>query len=141
MVPEHLVVGPNEPDNEKFGELMQEFRMGMKLSRADAADKLNLSSEYIRLIEKGERVPAFGSMPKIFEAYGVKYGKLAINTWIIDDFEIEFTSRTLAARRESEDISETLTPNRHERIGRIVSLLSVADDETLLKVQQILKRS
>ena len=66
------VVGPGEPDNSRFGELLEGLRWKAGLSRADAAAKLGLSSEYLRLIEVGKRTPALGQMRNLLDAYGAE---------------------------------------------------------------------
>src|SRR4051794_22818337 len=66
------VVGPGEPDNSRFGELLEDLRRNAGLSRADAAAKLRLSSEYLRLIEIGKRTPALGQMRNLLDAYGAE---------------------------------------------------------------------
>lgn len=69
-----LVVGPGEPDNSRFGELLARLRRKAGLSRADAAAKLGFSSEYLRLIEVGKRTPALGQMRNFLAAYGADGG-------------------------------------------------------------------
>src|SRR3954470_11715194 len=65
-----LVVGPGEPGNHEFGELLERLRWKAGFSRADAADKLGLSVEYLRLIEVGKRTPALGQMRRFVSVYG-----------------------------------------------------------------------
>src|SRR4051794_5986401 len=67
-----LVVGPGERDNRRFGELLEDLRRKAGLSRVDAAAKLELSSEYLRLIEIGKRTPALGQMRHLLNAYGAE---------------------------------------------------------------------
>lgn len=66
-----LIVGPGlESGNRRFGELLERLRWRAGLSRADAAAKLGLSAEYLRLIEVGKRTPALGQMRKFLDTYG-----------------------------------------------------------------------
>src|SRR4051794_36452633 len=67
-----MVVGPGESDNRRFGELLADLRRHAGLSRADAATKLGLSAEYLRLIEAGRRTPALGQMRAVLDAYGAE---------------------------------------------------------------------
>src|SRR3954453_16553966 len=66
------VVGPGERHNPRFGKLLEDLRWKAGLSRADAAAKLGLSSEYLRLIELGKRTPALGQMRNLLDAYGAE---------------------------------------------------------------------
>src|SRR5688572_15647507 len=70
--PADWTVGPGESDNGPFGELLEALRWKAGLSRGDAATKLGLSSEYLRLIETGKRAPALGQMRKLLDAYGAE---------------------------------------------------------------------
>lgn len=161
-----LVVGPGAPGNSAFGELLEDLRRKAHLSRADAAAKLGLSSEYLRLIEAGKRTPALGQMQNLLDAYGAE-GKveqispdgyrqdlLVFDPLNGDDGEpliVEFTSRIREARRralggpadEDEDRQQATYEHPDERraaeIGRVVSLLTRADDDTLRKVRKLLE--
>ena len=66
------VVGRGEPDNSHFGKLLEDLRWKAGLSRADAATRLGLSPEYLRLIEAGKRTPALGQMRNLLDAYGAE---------------------------------------------------------------------
>jgi transcriptional regulator with XRE-family HTH domain len=133
---ESLIVGPNEPDNEKFGQLLQKFRTDNQLSRSEAASSIGVTSEYLRLIERGKRAPALGMATKILNFYGVShtvsnhqifFGNISIS--------VEFTSRIKESRRRPK-----VEMTRNELMGEIVSLLSVADDKTVEKIHSNLLR-
>ncbi|WAX55545.1 helix-turn-helix domain-containing protein [Jatrophihabitans cynanchi] len=67
---EALVVGPGCPDNARLGEYLKALRVQAGFaSRAQAADALGLSSEYLRLVEKGERTPALGQLRNFLTVY------------------------------------------------------------------------
>src|SRR3954452_14194811 len=70
--PPDWTVGPGAPNNGEFGELLERLRWKAGLSRADAAAKLGLSSEYLGLIEVGQRTPALGPMRNLLDAYGAR---------------------------------------------------------------------
>lgn len=130
-----LVVGPGEDDNKHFGEILERLRKRAELSRLEAANAIGVTSEYIRLIERGLRTPAVGQMPRIMGAYGIHgdsifFGEKSIT---VEGHEVEFTSRIQEARGKAE-------PNRYEKIGRIVSLLSTTDEVTMNKIYRILER-
>jgi len=97
--PTHLVVGPGEPDNERFGELLRQFRMDVELSRAEVANILGFSSEFLRLIELGKRTPAHGNMPAIFDTYRVDY-VLDPGVVTFGDYFVQFTSRIQEPRQK-----------------------------------------
>jgi transcriptional regulator with XRE-family HTH domain len=109
-----LIVGPGlESDNRRFGELLERLRRQARLSRADAAVKLGLSAEYLRLIEVGKRTPALGHMQNFLDAYGadaeverVMPGGDRPDLVVIDPLNgdpviVEFKSRIREARRST----------------------------------------
>lgn len=140
MATTHLVVGPREKDNEKFGELLEDLRYKNKLTRAQAARTLGFSSEYLRLIETGKRTPPVGSMPHILETYGANDLVLYKTRIEFDEYSIRFTSRIREARGDGRANISVRTENRSESVGQIVALLVVADDRTLEKVYRILRK-
>ena len=156
------VVGPGEPDNSHFGEFLEGLRW-KAVSRADAATKLGLSSEYLRLIEVGKRTPALGQMRNLLDAYGAegeveriwpqgyRQDLIILDPLNGDPVIVEFTSRIREARRralggpadEDEDWQgatyDRPAESRAAEIGRVVSLLTRADDNTLRKVRKLLE--
>jgi transcriptional regulator with XRE-family HTH domain len=161
-----VVVGPGEPGNSAFGELLERLRQKARLSRADAAAKLGLSSEYLRLIEAGKRTPALGQMRNLLDAYGAE-GEVEktspqgyrqdlvvfdpLNGDDGDPVIVEFRSRIREARRRAlggpadEDADRQQATYEHPdesraaAIGRVVSLLTRAGDDTLREVRKLLE--
>ena len=160
------VVGPGEPHNSRFGELLEDLRRKAGLSRADAAAKLRLSSEYLRLIEVGKRTPALGQMRNLLGAYGAegevesisrkgyRQDLLVFAPRNGDDGEpriVEFKSRIREAPQralggpadEDEDWQqptyERPAESRAAEIGLVVSLLTRADDNTLREIRKLLE--
>jgi transcriptional regulator with XRE-family HTH domain len=157
------VVGPGEPANSRFGELLEGLRWKAGLSRADAAAKLGLSSEYLRLIEVGKRTPALGQMRNLLDAYGAegeverispqgyRQDLLIVDPLSGDPVTVEFKSRIREARRralggpahEDEDRQQATYErpgeSRAAEIGLVVCLLARADDNTLRKVRDLLE--
>ena len=160
---DRFVVGPGEPGNSRFGELLERLRWKAGLSRAHAAAKLGLSSEYLRLIEVGKRTPALGQMRNLLDAYGAdgdiqwispeghREDLVVLDPLDGDPVIVEFTSRIREARRralggpaeENEDWQqptyERPAESRAAEIGLVVSLLTRADDNTLRKVRALLE--
>ncbi|WP_421735723.1 helix-turn-helix transcriptional regulator [Cellulomonas sp.] len=164
-----LVVGRDrDADNRSFGELLERLRWHAHLSRSDAAAKLGLSSEYLRLIEAGRRTPALGQMHNFLAAYGaegetqkVMPGGDRPDLIVLDPLNgepviVEFTSRIREARRtalggppeddetpldESHRLDEGWTTRRAIELGIAVSLLVRADDATIRRVRQMLEGS
>jgi transcriptional regulator with XRE-family HTH domain len=132
-----LVVGPKEPGNEEFGELLRQFRIQKGLTRKQAAERFGFTSEYLRLIERGKRIPAWGNMPLIFGVYDVSYVLIG-EQYLIDDVYIRFTSRIREARTKDEPKSQP-DPNRARQIAQIVELLVEADERTLRAVHSVLR--
>jgi transcriptional regulator with XRE-family HTH domain len=159
-----LVVGPGEPGNQRFGELLERLRRYAGLSRAAAATKLGFSTEYLRLIEAGRRTPAYGQMQNLLDAYGAKgeVGRISPEGYRQDlavfdppnedePVIVEFTSRIREARHKAlggpEDEDDTRQQATYQRpaesraaqIGLVVSLLARADDATLRSVRKLLE--
>ncbi|MGY1635442.1 helix-turn-helix transcriptional regulator [Geodermatophilus sp. SYSU D00742] len=155
-----LRVGPGEPGNAQFGELLERLRWKAGLSRADAADKLGLTSEYLRLLEVGKRVPALGQMRRFLSVYGAngaveqispqgyRQDLIVFDPLHGEDGEptiVEFTSRIREARRRAlggppdEEDRDDDSAGRAAEVGAIVFLLTRADDGTLRKIRQLLE--
>src|SRR4051812_27949667 len=83
----HLIVGPDESGNVELGEILHRFRDEAKLTRGEAADKIGLSSEYIRLAEVGKRTPALGTVRIMLKVYGIGY-QVDKNVVTFDKFEV-----------------------------------------------------
>lgn len=168
--PYDLTVGPGRTlHNVRFGELLERLRWKSGMTRADAAAKLGLSSEYLRLIEVGKRTPALGQMPNFLGAYGanaevehVQPGGDQPDLIVIDPLNdepvlVEFTSRIREARRialggpsdeeDGQEDQDKPTRRSHGRpsasraaeLGMVVSLLTQADEGTLRKIREMLE--
>jgi|1186.fasta_scaffold119386_2 transcriptional regulator with XRE-family HTH domain len=129
-----LVVGPGEPDNAELGEILERYRINAELSRRAAAAQLELSSEYVRLVERGKRTFTLGMMPKVLSIYDITY-ELELDRIVFDRYSVQFSSRIREARYK--DIER---PNRDERLGQIVRLLAITDEETLDQIYRRLLR-
>jgi transcriptional regulator with XRE-family HTH domain len=159
-----VAVGPGEPDNVEFGSLLRILRDHARMSRADAAAKLGLSVEYLRLIEAGKRTPALGQMRSFLEAYdaegavesvqpdGSVADLIVMNPETGDPSIVEFRSRIREARRRGrrdtgggtawrQDAHPAdLADNRHAaELGAVVALLTRAGSDTLRKIRELLE--
>lgn len=121
-----VTVGPKEDDNPIFGQYLNDLRIAKRFSRADVSDLLGVTSEYLRMIERGKRTPALGTTIKMFEIYGVPYTRNRSQI-TLDNASINFTSRIKEARHAFPELT------RDELIGQIVKFLVVTDDDTLRK--------
>jgi transcriptional regulator with XRE-family HTH domain len=131
-----LTIGPNQIDNLSFGRILAVFRIKNNLTKPKAAERIGVSSEYIRLMERGERTPALGTVLKILDIYGVSYERKPKFQVVIDgNISVKFTSRIKEARYSLPNLT------RNELIVQIVSSLSIADDDTLRKIHSKLLRS
>ena len=135
--PTRLVVGPGEGDNAQFGKLLEEFRTTAKLTRAQAAHYLGFSSEYLRLIERGLRVPALGGMSSLLNVYRITH-EMGVDYVTFGSYTVEFTSRIREPRGGAASVTQD---NRNEVLGQIVRLLTSADDATLHEVHRVLRRA
>lgn len=75
-----LVVAPNREsadnrttlDNQAFGEFLRSLRLAAGLTQKEVVEKLYLTLPYLRMFEKGQRVPHAGQVSNLCYAYGVK---------------------------------------------------------------------
>ena len=163
-----MVVGPGlAADNQRFGQLLARLREHAGVSRADAAEALGVTSEYLRLIERGKRTPALGQMRSFIDAYRAngEVGKLqpggdTPDLIILDPLDgepviVEFKSRIREARRISVNARRSATGrggvnppapigsgdavNRAVELGIVVSLLTQADDATIREIRDLLE--
>lgn len=162
----HKVVGPGEAnDNTEFGALLRVMRNRAQLSRADAAAKLGLSVEYLRLIEAGVRTPALGQMRSFIDVYAVdglvehvQADGSVVDLMLSDPagtrepWIVEFRSRIREARRKqpgdaSRDLfamkdSQSRQPLDAEyaaELGLVVSMLTRATPDCLRRIRELLE--
>lgn len=142
MEPTVWKVGPYEEwaNNKMFGELLTYWRQMKNLSRKEAARRLDLSSEYIRLIEHGLRTPAAGNMPHILKLYDVQY-TIDEGRWVIGTNAFEFTSRIQTARNEPLPPRLLQSKTRHELLGAILEKLSRSNKDDLIKTYEFVMDS
>jgi transcriptional regulator with XRE-family HTH domain len=161
-----LTVGPNrEQDNQRFGRILAEFRELAGLSRSEAAVRLDISAEYLRLIELGRRSPALGQMRTFIDVYGIqgdverlqpggdRPDLILMPPHGDEPMNVEFVSRIREARRRGIDLqpeaehrreavrraeADLPSESRAIELGYIVSLLATADDRTLARVYDLL---
>lgn len=164
-----LLVGPGRTsDNRRFGELLADIRHHAGLTRAEVARTLDLSAEYLRLIELGKRTPALGQMEGFIKAYrangavgrlqpgGDRPDLLIFAPHEDDPTIVEFSSRIREARRSAASSSWGVLDPRRERdfpellsddpsvshaadLGLVVLLLARADHSTIRKVRDLLQ--
>lgn len=142
-----LRVGPNESDNERLGELLRQLRVDTAgLTQVQAAERLHISSEYIRLFEKGQRVPPAGRFVVILDVYEVPYelhrekDHYAVS---VGEYRIAFTSRIREVRRSTPKQARYLLTQvdrqRKELLGEILVLATQADERTLFDIRNQLR--
>lgn len=129
--PTHIVVGPREPDNKKFGAILEELRVKARFSRIEAAEVIGVTSEFIRLIEKGERIPAMASVSPLLTAYKIEHD-IGVRYVEFDRYSVEFTSRIQNSRYgKTSAIGKQVKKKRDEKMGQIIRLMVTASDSTL----------
>lgn len=60
----------------RVGKTIKKFRTRKHLTQQQLAEKVNLSVDFISLVERGERSPSFESLQKIADTLGVKVSML-----------------------------------------------------------------
>ena len=102
---DYLVVAPNREsadnratsDNKEFGDLLKTLRLRAGLTQKEAAKKLLHTIMYLRMFEKGQRVPQAGRAANIFRGYGVPFEVIRSYksiTLVIEDATIKFSAET-----------------------------------------------
>ena len=155
-----LVVGPGESGNEEFGSLLRALREFVRLSRIEAAARLGVSLEYLRLIEAGRRIPALGQMPRFLSEYHALGGThipqhdgsvadLILYLRPEEPVFVEFRSRIREARGRpqtsnalpslsAEHDADQRRNEHNAQLGEVVSMLAVVGPETVRKVRELL---
>lgn len=164
-----LLVGPGRTaDNRRFGGLLADIREHAGLTRAEVARALDLSTEYLRLIELGKRTPALGQMEGFLKAYrargevgslqpgGARHDLMIFAPYSDAPTSVEFTSRIREARRSTvssprgvsdprrgsdfhELLSDDSSVSHAADLGFVVFLLARADHSTIRKVRDLLQ--
>jgi transcriptional regulator with XRE-family HTH domain len=75
VVAPHLESADNRTtlDNEEFGNLLKGLRWSAGLTQKEAAKRTYETVSYLRMFEKGQRVPQAGRAANIFSWYGVPF--------------------------------------------------------------------
>ena len=55
----------------KIGDKVRETRLNLGLTQVQFADKLNLSDNYISLVESGKKTPSIKFLDNIYDTFGV----------------------------------------------------------------------
>nr|WP_249404823.1 helix-turn-helix transcriptional regulator [Plantibacter sp. CFBP 8798] len=147
--------------------MLCEFRELVGLSRSEAAGQLQMSAEYLRLIELGRRTPAMGQMNLFMSVYGIngELGKLQHDGNKPDliffpplsdePMTVDFASRIREARRPSRQRtrhalskaeagqfhSDQISDSRAQAIAAIVALIRDVDNSTLANALEVLRRA
>lgn len=67
----HTLMGVVEMELESIGRNIRKFRQEKKLRQEDLAEKTGLSTNYIGVIERGEKIPSLETLIYILNALGV----------------------------------------------------------------------
>lgn len=57
-----------------IGKNIRKFRLARKLRQEDLAEKTDLTTNYIGMVERGEKIPSLETFIKIVNALGVSFG-------------------------------------------------------------------
>ncbi len=60
----------------RLGKAIREHRARIQLSQAGLAESIDASTEFISLIERGERLPSIGTLVRVAQILGVSPGAL-----------------------------------------------------------------
>ncbi len=97
-----------------IGKNIRQFRNGKKMSQEDLAEKAGLSSNYIGMIERGEKVPSLTTFINILNSLGVSADMILT--------DVLNTGYTVKNSMLNEKI-EKLTPQDKVKIYEIIDIL------------------
>jgi len=60
----------------RFGERIRQLRTSKGLTQEELAEAVGVSTDFISLIERGERAPSFENLERLAEALGVNVAEL-----------------------------------------------------------------
>lgn len=97
-----------------IGKNIRQFRIEKKMSQEDLAEKAGLSSNYIGMIERGEKVPSLTTFINILNSLGVSADMILT--------DVLNTGYTVKNSMLNEKI-EKLTPQDRVKIYEIIDIL------------------
>ena len=121
---------------------MRTLRDEVGFTRAQAASAIGISSEFIRVIERGERTPAAGTARIMLEEYGVEFNSYSENDhyiFVIRGHKIEFLSRIQESRNDPA-VTRRVTSKHDELLGEVVRHLASADEAVLHYILYVLRK-
>lgn len=97
-----------------IGKNIRQFRIEKKMSQEDLAEKAGLSSNYIGMIERGEKIPSLTTFINILNSLGVSADMILT--------DVLNTGYTVKNSMLNEKI-EKLTPQDRVKIYEIINIL------------------
>ena len=64
-----------------IGKNIRKFRLARKLRQEDLAEKTDLTTNYIGMVERGEKIPSLETFIKIVNALGVSSDMVLLMSW------------------------------------------------------------
>ena len=99
---------------DSIGKNIRKFRLAGKLSQEDLAEKTDLTTNYIGMVERGEKIPSLETFIKIVNALGVSSDMV-----LTDVLETGYTVKNSMLNEKL----EKLVPEDRNRIYEVIDTL------------------
>lgn len=103
-----------------IGKNIRKFRLARKLRQEDLAEKTDLTTNYIGMVERGEKIPSLETFIKIVNALGVSSDMV-----LTDVLETGYTVKNSM-------LNEKLAPEDRNRIYEVIDTLVKQSKQILL---------
>lgn len=100
-----------------IGKNIRKFRLARKLRQEDLAEKTDLTTNYIGMVERGEKIPSLETFIKIVNALGVSSDMV-----LTDVLETGYTVKNSMLNEKLEKL-EKLAPEDRNRIYEVIDTL------------------
>lgn len=100
-----------------IGKNIRKFRLARKLRQEDLAEKTDLTTNYIGMVERGEKIPSLETFIKIVNALGVSSDMV-----LTDVLETGYTVKNSMLNEKLEKL-EKLVPEDRNRIYEVIDTL------------------
>lgn len=101
-----------------IGKNIRKFRLARKLRQEDLAEKTDLTTNYIGMVERGEKIPSLETFIKIVNALGVS-SDMVLTDVLADVLETGYTVKNSMLNEKL----EKLAPEDRNRIYEVIDTL------------------
>lgn len=109
-----IILGGDVMKLDTIGKNIRKFRLARKLRQEDLAEKTDLTTNYIGMVERGEKIPSLETFIKILNALGVSSDMV-----LTDVLETGYTVKNSMLNEKL----EKLAPEDRNRIYEVIDTL------------------